>query len=116
MLRLMPAVFYSRHQHGVRSGAGRGLEEMRLQRGWTQAHFDGVVSPQYLSDIEFGKRSPSLAVLRGICDHLGVELSSVLVLTELSLEELSDSKDILQRVEEEVQRFTTWRLTGRVIP
>ncbi len=101
---------------GFEAALGAVLREMRLQRGWTQAHFDGVVSPQYLSDIEFGKRSPSLAVLRGICDHLGVELSSVLVLTALSLEEWSDSKSILQRVEKEVQSFTTWRISGRVTP
>ncbi|WP_420715405.1 helix-turn-helix domain-containing protein [Pseudomonas sp. BO3-4] len=100
---------------GFEAALGAVLREMRLQRGWTQAHFDGVVSPQYLSDIEFGKRSPSLAVLRGICAHLGVELSSVLVLTALSQDELCDLEGILKRVEEEVQSFATWRLAGRVI-
>lgn len=92
---------------------GAVLREMRLQRGWTQAHFDGVVSPQYLSDIEFGKRSPSLAVLRGICEHLKVELSTVLVLTADSMDQVSDSESVLHRVEVEVRSFTTWRLNKR---
>ncbi|WP_160108098.1 helix-turn-helix domain-containing protein [Pseudomonas izuensis] len=81
---------------------GAVLKDLRIRRGWTQAQFHGVVSAQYLSDLEFGKRAPSLVILRAICDHLGVELATVLILAGARDEPVVDPDDLLRRVEREL--------------
>lgn len=82
---------------------GAVLRDLRIRRGWTQAQFDGVVSGQYLSDLEFGKRSPSLTVLRGICAHLGVELTTVLILAAVKDDGKVTADDLLKRVQRELE-------------
>ena len=84
---------------------GAVLRDLRIQRGWTQAQFDGVVSSQYLSDLEFGKRAPSLAILRAISAHLGVELATVLVLAAARDGSAGDAETVLRRVEVELAAF-----------
>jgi len=81
---------------------GEVLRELRIQRGWTQVQFDGVVSAQYLSDLEFGKRAPSLAVLRGICAHLGVELATVLILAAAKNDKSTEIDEVLKCVEQQL--------------
>lgn len=51
---------------------GLALQALRRQKGLTQKDFLGTVSTQYLSDLECGKRAPSLAILARICERLEV--------------------------------------------
>lgn len=88
---------------GFEIALGAVLRGLRIRRGWTQAQFDGVVSAQYLSELEFGKRIPSLRVLRGICAHLGVELATVLILAASMEDGVLDPGDVLKRVEQEIE-------------
>ncbi|WP_163000408.1 helix-turn-helix domain-containing protein [Pseudomonas viridiflava] len=81
---------------------GAVLRGLRIRRGWTQVQFDGVVSPQYLSELEFGKRVPSLLILRGICAHLEVELATVLILAAALDDRELDPEDIISRVQHEL--------------
>lgn len=81
------------------------LRDLRIRRGWTQAQFDGVVSAQYLSDLEFGKRAPSLTVLRRICAHLGVELTTVLILAAVNNDAEVEADELLSRVQRELAEF-----------
>ena len=87
---------------GFETALGAVLRDLRIRRGWTQAQFDGVVSAQYLSDLEYGKRAPSLAILRGICAHLGVELATVLILAGAMDGSEVKPDDVLRRVEQEL--------------
>lgn len=81
---------------------GAVLRGLRIRRGWTQVHFDGVVSVQYLSDLEFGKRAPSMTILRRICAHLGVEVATVLILAAAMEDGDLTPGDMLRRVEQEL--------------
>ncbi|WP_411567028.1 helix-turn-helix domain-containing protein [Pseudomonas phytophila] len=105
MLRLMPADFFGGHVMSFESSLGSVLRDLRIRRGWTQAHFDGVVSAQYLSDLEFGKRAPSLTVLRGICAHIGVELPTVLILAAARDDVTLEAAELLHRVGQEIDEF-----------
>lgn len=82
---------------------GAVLRGLRIRRGWTQVQFDGVVSPQYLSELEFGKRVPSLLILRGICAHLEVELATVLILAASLDDPERKTEEVLTRVQEQLE-------------
>lgn len=84
---------------------GSVLRDLRIRRGWTQAHFDEVVSVQYLSYLEFGKRAPSLTVLRGICAHIGVELRTVPILAAARDDGTLEVAELLYRVGQEIDAF-----------
>lgn len=51
---------------------GLAVQALRRHKGLTQKDFLGTVSIQYLSDLERGKRTLSLAVLARICERLEV--------------------------------------------
>lgn len=86
---------------------GAVLRGLRIRRGWNQVHFDGVVSVQYLSDLEFGKRMPSMMVLRRICAHLDVEVATVLILAAATEDGALTPGDMLKRVEHELAAFSS---------
>ena len=62
---------------------GRRIRALRKERGLTQEQLaytaDGISSKGYLSEIEAGKRLPSLNALAAIAERLGVEPFELLV-------------------------------------
>jgi transcriptional regulator with XRE-family HTH domain len=61
---------------------GLAVQALRRHKGLTQKDFLGTVSIQYLSDLERGKRTPSLAVLARICERLEVHEALPLILAK----------------------------------
>ncbi|NMZ11873.1 helix-turn-helix transcriptional regulator [Pseudomonas proteolytica] len=61
---------------------GLAVQALRRHKGLTQKDFLGTVSIQYLSDLERGKRTLSLAVLARICERLEVHESLPLILAK----------------------------------
>ncbi|MBA1230146.1 helix-turn-helix transcriptional regulator [Pseudomonas viridiflava] len=61
---------------------GLAVQALRRHKGLTQKDFLGTVSIQYLSDLERGKRTPSLAVLARICEQLEVHEALPLILAK----------------------------------
>lgn len=61
---------------------GRAVRALRLGKGLTQKDFLGALSTQYLSDIERGKRTPSIAVLALICERLDVHEALPIILAK----------------------------------
>jgi ribosome-binding protein aMBF1 (putative translation factor) len=67
---------------------GQRIRALRERRGLTMEKLayesDGLGSKGYLSDIENGKRLPSIKALAGLADRLGVEPYELLVAEPLS--------------------------------
>jgi transcriptional regulator with XRE-family HTH domain len=61
---------------------GLAVQALRRQKGLTQKDFLGTVSTQYLSDLECGKRTPSLAILARICERLEVHEAVPVILAK----------------------------------
>ncbi|PIO92316.1 hypothetical protein CBI55_19980 [Pseudomonas syringae] len=61
---------------------GLAVQALRRHKRLTQKDFLGTVSTQYLSDLECGKRAPSLAVLARICDRLEVHEAVPVILAK----------------------------------
>ncbi|MDY0938315.1 helix-turn-helix domain-containing protein [Pseudomonas viridiflava] len=61
---------------------GLAVQALRRHKGLTQKDFLGTVSIQYLSDLERGKRTLSLAVLARICERLEVHEALPLILAK----------------------------------
>ena len=63
----------------VRESFGQRLRELREDRGWTQTKLARVVGLKrtYLSEIESGKRNPSLLNLKAIADGFHFPLSNL---------------------------------------
>lgn len=61
---------------------GLAVQALRRHKGLTQKDFLGTVSTQYLSDLERGKRTPSLAVLARICERLEVHEALLVILAK----------------------------------
>jgi transcriptional regulator with XRE-family HTH domain len=61
----------------IRVKLGKRVRELRQERGWTQvelADFLGL-DRSYLSEIETGKKDPSLRVLKTLADGFRLRLS-----------------------------------------
>ncbi len=60
----------------VRRVVGTNLRRLRLERGLSQealAH-DADIAPSFLSQMENGKRSPTITMLQGLADTLRVSI------------------------------------------
>ena len=67
---------------------GARIRQLRQEKGITLeklAYESGLTSKGYLSDIESGKKAPSLRVLEMIADNLEVELVDLFTFPEHSL-------------------------------
>ena len=63
--------------HNLNSKVGKRIRALRSEKGWSQvemADFLGM-NRGYLSELETGKRDPSLSVLKTIADGLSISLS-----------------------------------------
>lgn len=58
---------------------GKKLKKLREERGWTLEKFayENDVSKGYISDIEAGKRLPSLKMLNKIANALDVDIKEL---------------------------------------
>jgi transcriptional regulator with XRE-family HTH domain len=64
----------------IRVRLGNRVRTLRRQRGWTQVEMAEMlgVDRSYLSEIETGKKDPSLRVLKTIADGFKLSLSQLL--------------------------------------
>ena len=58
---------------------GKRIAHLRKQKGMSQLDFsiESGIAKSYLSELEAGKRNPSLFVLEKVCITLGVTLSTL---------------------------------------
>lgn len=58
----------------MRALVGSNVKRLRLQRGWTQEEFAARCgfSQQYLSDLERGRRNPTIVSVYELAQALGV--------------------------------------------
>ena len=64
----------------IRVRLGNRVRSLRRERGWTQVEMAEMlgVDRSYLSEIETGKKDPSLRVLKTIADGFKITLSRLL--------------------------------------
>ncbi len=72
---------------------GRVFRRLRLQRGLTQEAFDPAASVRYVRNLEKGEYSPSISVVRGLCEVLDV--SPVLLVAMVEAEFISGDPALL---------------------
>jgi transcriptional regulator with XRE-family HTH domain len=63
--------------HNLNSKIGKRIRALRSEKGWSQVKMADLLGMNrgYLSELETGKRDPSLSVLKTIADGLSVSLS-----------------------------------------
>jgi transcriptional regulator with XRE-family HTH domain len=63
----------------IRIEFGERIRMLRLERGWTQVEMADflVMDRSYLSEIETGKKDPSLTMLKTIAEGLSITLSKL---------------------------------------
>nr|WP_314531687.1 helix-turn-helix transcriptional regulator [uncultured Pseudomonas sp.] len=81
---------------------GLAVQALRLSKGLKQKDFLGVLSIQYLSDIERGKRTPSIAALAQICERLEVHEAVLLVLAKHFMRPSEPLTDTLREIERQL--------------
>ncbi len=64
----------------IRVRLGNRIRSLRRQHGWTQVEMAEAfgIDRSYLSEIETGKKDPSLTVLKTLADGLELTLSQLL--------------------------------------
>ena len=64
----------------IRIAFGDRIRTLRLERGWTQVEMADflVMDRSYLSEIETGKKDPSLTMLKTIAVGLAIPLSKLI--------------------------------------
>jgi transcriptional regulator with XRE-family HTH domain len=64
----------------IRVRLGKRVRFLRRERGWTQVEMAEMlgIDRSYLSEIETGKKDPSLRVLKTIADGFNLSLSRLL--------------------------------------
>lgn len=65
----------------IRVRLGNRVRKLRQERGWTQVELAEMlgIDRSYLSEIETGKKDPSLRILKAIADGFDLTLSRFLV-------------------------------------
>jgi len=86
----------------IRQAFAYSLRAFRQHKGATQEDFSEVSSQTYISQLEQGKKSPTLDKLVGIAKPLGVHPISLLALAFIHTDDESDLEEILVRVRDEV--------------
>jgi transcriptional regulator with XRE-family HTH domain len=64
----------------VRARLGRNVRRLRAERGWSQEDYAdrAGIHRTYVSDIERGRRNPTITILEKLAKPLGVEAGSLL--------------------------------------
>lgn len=65
----------------LQSKLGKRIRAFRVEKGWSQVEMADLLAMNrgYLSELETGKRDPSLSVLKTIADGLSITLSNLFV-------------------------------------
>jgi transcriptional regulator with XRE-family HTH domain len=63
----------------LQSKLGKRIRALRVEKGWSQVEMADLLAMNrgYLSELETGKRDPSLSVLKTIADGLSITLSQL---------------------------------------
>jgi transcriptional regulator with XRE-family HTH domain len=63
----------------LQSKLGKRIRAFRVEKGWSQVEMADLLAMNrgYLSELETGKRDPSLSVLKTIADGLSIPLSKL---------------------------------------
>lgn len=61
---------------------GSVFRALRLHKGLTQEAFQPRVTERYIRNIEKGEYSPSISLVRDLCDKLGVSPITLMALVE----------------------------------
>lgn len=58
---------------------GMRIKYLRKQRGWSQEElsFQSNINKNYISDLESGRRNPSLEILERLADAFGITLEEL---------------------------------------
>jgi len=64
----------------IKSKLGKRIRALRLARGWSQVEMADLLAMNrgYLSEVETGKKDPSLTMLKTLSDGLSIPLSELL--------------------------------------
>jgi transcriptional regulator with XRE-family HTH domain len=64
----------------IKSKLGKRIRTLRTAKGWSQVEMADLLAMNrgYLSEIETGKKDPSLTMLKTLADGLSVPLSKLL--------------------------------------
>ncbi|MFJ3523576.1 helix-turn-helix domain-containing protein [Pseudomonas sp. NPDC090203] len=81
---------------------GLAVQALRRHKGLTQKDFLGTVSTQYLSDLERGKRAPSLAVLVKIAERLEVHEALVVILAKHFMQPAEPLPQTIREIEQQL--------------
>ncbi|WP_219094620.1 helix-turn-helix domain-containing protein [Pseudomonas sp. UMAB-40] len=84
---------------------GVAVQALRRQRGLTQKDMLGTISTQYLSDIECGKRAPSVVVLSRICERLGAHEVLPIILAKHFMSPGVELAQELKNIERQLRDF-----------
>lgn len=86
------------HNQNLSARLGDTIRRLRMARGWSQEEMaaNGGVDRRYMSDLENGKRNPSLDITARIAAGLGISLAELLRLAESGDWEI-DSVDALKQ-------------------
>jgi transcriptional regulator with XRE-family HTH domain len=59
---------------------GKRVRYLRQNRGWSQEElaFNSNINSNYLSDLERGRRNPSLMILKRLADAFEIDISTLL--------------------------------------
>lgn len=63
----------------LNSNLGKRIRALRRDKGWSQVEMADLlaINRGYLSELETGKRDPSLSILRTIAEGLSISLSEM---------------------------------------
>jgi transcriptional regulator with XRE-family HTH domain len=64
----------------IKSKLGKRIRALRIAKGWSQVEMADLLAMNrgYLSEIETGKKDPSLTMLKTLADGLSVPLAKLL--------------------------------------
>jgi transcriptional regulator with XRE-family HTH domain len=64
----------------IKSKLGKRIRALRIEKGWSQVEMADLLAMNrgYLSEIETGKKDPSLTMLKTLAEGLSVPLSKLL--------------------------------------
>ena len=79
---------------------GETLKRLRLIYGYKATELSEKIniSPSYLSEIENGKKQPSLELLETISNLYGIKLSSLIMITEEVEDNKGKTNDIVKKL------------------
>ncbi|AWM95049.1 transcriptional regulator [Pseudomonas sp. 31-12] len=78
------------------------LRELRIRKGKTQDQFASVMSREYVSMLEHGKKSPTLEKVDGLASVLGVHAVSLMVSCYMKKEGIESLSEMFALVERDL--------------